>query len=65
MLIDNGIVLYSWIYNPDFSLKVYICGDIFCQGMNFKVKNDQLYQVLSIWKDLHLGWVVKLITVDC
>lgn len=36
MLIDNGIVLDGWIYNLDFSLKVYFLGDIFCQGMNFQ-----------------------------
>jgi len=65
MLIEKGIVLYGGNYNPDFSLWVYIRGDVFCQGMNWQVRNDQLYLVLSIWKDLHLGWVVKLITIDC
>ena len=43
MLIDKGIVLGGWIYNSDFLLKVYIHGDIFCQGMHFKEWNDQLY----------------------
>ena len=67
MLIDKGIELYSWIYYSDFSLKIYIHGDKFCQGVNLEgvelslvssiehLKGLTLWLscYLSIWKDLH------------
>lgn len=65
MLIDKGIEFYDWNYNLDFFIvNLHLWWYILWKNYLESSKINQLYVALSIWKDLHLGWVEKHITID-